>query len=138
MLARRSIVALTYEIEDTVGLITLTLSGEVTGEDITGYVSASRGDPLFRPGLHRLIVADGVTGFPELPRVRELTRRTELGPAKPAHRIAAVATTPLSRGMIAMFLGHWGLADSYELFDAVPPARDWILSNLPPTSSSSR
>jgi hypothetical protein len=76
-----------------------------------------------------LIVAETVTGFPQLPGLREITRRAHEGSPSPTLRIAAVATTPLARGMIAMFLGHWGLSDRYELFDDVAPARRWVLSD---------
>jgi hypothetical protein len=119
-------VPLTYEIDERAGLITLTLSGEIVAADIAGYVAASRRDPRFRPGLNRLVVSDGVTGFPNLAGVREITRRTGTTPAEPPHRIAAVATGPLDRGMIAMFFGRWGLGDRYELFESVAKAREWL------------
>jgi hypothetical protein len=120
---------LTYKIEEDVGLITLTLSGQVTGSDISDYVAASRVDPAFRPTMHRLVVVEGIDGFPQLPEVREITTRTHAGPPNPATRIAAVAQTPLGLGMLAMFFGHWGLSEQYRLFDDVPTARAWILSN---------
>jgi hypothetical protein len=39
-------VPLTYRIDESVGLVTLTLSGRVTAADITGYMAASRADPV--------------------------------------------------------------------------------------------
>ena len=119
---------LTYRIEESSGLITLTVSGEVTGGDIAGYIAASRGDPAFRPNMHRLVVVEGIEAFPQLPEVREITTRTHAGRPNPATRIAAVANTPLGLGMLAMFFGHWGLTEKYQLFDDVPSARTWLLS----------
>lgn len=123
--------SLSYRIDASAGLITLTASGEITAADISGYVSASRNDPAFRPGFRRLLVVDGVTGFPQLPVVQQITIRRPGEQDAPVPRIAAVADTPLARGMIAMFLGHWGLADQYRLFDDVPSAKAWVLSDEP-------
>ena len=119
--------SLTYGIDEDARLITLALSGRVTAADITDYQAASRGDPRFRPEMHRLVVATGIESFPELPEVREITRRQGSSP-DPIPRIAAVADTPLGLAMIAMFFGHWGLANKYRLFDDAPTAVAWLLS----------
>ena len=58
--------------------------------------------------------------------IREITTQTRGERPDPAVRIAAVATTPLARGMVAMFFGYWGLADNYQLFDDVPSAMHWL------------
>ena len=108
----------------------MTLSGHVTAADITDYVAASRADPAYRASMHRLVIAEAVDGFPQLPEVRQITEVAHVGTPDPASRIAAVATTPLGRGMVAMFFGHWGMADRYRLFDDVPRARAWILSGV--------
>ena len=120
-----------FRIDDQVGLITMTVSGQVTASDITDYVAASRADPRYRPTMHRLVIAQGVEGFPQLPQVREITERTHAGPPDPASRIAAVADTPLGLGMVAMFFGHWGLQDRYRLFDNVPAALAWLMADKP-------
>jgi hypothetical protein len=121
---------LTYRIDESAGLITLTLSGKVTAADITDYQAASRKDPSFQPGMHRLVVASGIESFPDLPAVREITKRTQPPLAGPTPRIAAVADTPLGLAMIAMFFGHWGLANKYRLFDDVQSALTWLQSDV--------
>ncbi len=120
--------SLTYSIDERLGLITMTVSGQVTAADITAYVAASRRDPAYRPSLHRLVIAEAVEDFPKLPEVRQITEVAHVGSPDPASRIAAVANTPLGRGMVAMFFGHWGLADQYRLFDNEGSARAWLLS----------
>jgi hypothetical protein len=121
-------VPISYRIDESIGLITLTASGHVTGADITDYVAASRGDPAFSPAMHRLVIGQGVEGFPQLPEVREITKRAPGGRTAPPPRIAAVADTPIGLGMISMFLGHWGLSDHYRVFDDVPSALTWLRS----------
>ena len=120
---------LVYTIDEQNSLITLTLSGHVTRDEITGYIAASRQAPGYRGGMHRLVVADGVESFPELPEVRDITVRALPGRPDPSIRIAAVADTPLGLGMIAMFFGHWGLSDRYRLFNDAPTARAWLLAD---------
>ena len=108
----------------------MTLSGKVTAADIKDYTSASRADPAFRPTMDRLVVATGIESFPDLPEVREITKRR--GPSPDTlPRIAAVADTPLGFAMIAMCFGHWGLANKYRLFDDVETAMIWIQSGKP-------
>ena len=75
--------ALTYRIDETIDLITLTASGQVTAADIKDYLAVSRQDPAFRPGLHRLVVAERVECFPQLPEVREITTRTQAARGTP-------------------------------------------------------
>jgi hypothetical protein len=123
-------VPLTYRIDEGRGLITLTLSGRVTAADITGYFAASRADRAFRPSLRRLIVAEAIESFPQLPQVREITKiGAHPEPLEPVPRVAVVADTPLGLGMVAIFLGHWGLSDRYRVFDALPSALAWLVSD---------
>jgi hypothetical protein len=119
-------VPISYEIDENTHLITLTISGRITGEDIAAYVDASRKDPRYVPGMNRLLVARQVTEFPRLQAVREITARTTAATPLPPFRIAAVADTPMGSGMIAMFLGHWGMGDRYEMFGDVSSALAWL------------
>jgi hypothetical protein len=127
-------VPISFSIDENIGLITLTVSRQVTAADITDYMAASRSDPAYCPTMHRLLVASGVEKFPQLPEVREITTRTHAGSPDPATRIAAVADTPLGLAMISMFLGHWRLSDRYRLFDDVPSAMAWLASETAPAT----
>ena len=119
-------VPISYEIDQKARLITLTISGDVTGDDIAAYVETSRKDPKYDAGMNRLLIAREVTGFPRLQGVREITARAFEPRELPPHRSAAVADNELGRGMIAMFMGHWGLGDRYQMFDDLPSALRWL------------
>jgi len=121
-------VPISYEIDPEAHLITLTIVGNVTGEDIARYVEASRKDPRYDSGMNRLLLARGVTEFPRLQGIREITASTGQPVAPLPDRIAAFADNELGRGMIAMFMGHWGMADRYQLFDDPAAARGWLES----------
>src|SRR5258708_23728 len=47
--SERRRVSLTYSIDERLGLITMTVSGQVTAAGITAYVAARRRDPAYRP-----------------------------------------------------------------------------------------
>lgn len=118
---------MTYEIDEAAGIVTLTMTGTVTRDDMIGYFGALAVDPRFRDTMGRLVFADGATAYPPSSEVAELVDRMRRRTAANPPRYAVVASSPLAIGMANMFMGQSGLGSRYEIFSDPEAARTWLL-----------
>lgn len=121
--------AIEYAIDVTAGVLTLTLSGDVTTEDFRGYFERSGRDARFHPGLKRLAVLRDVRSFPQSQDVRAIAAKIRPRTSGGSVRVAVVTDSPLGRGMAAMILGNAGLIDRYEVFDDATSAMVWLIGS---------
>jgi hypothetical protein len=119
--------AIHHTIDSTAGVITMTLTGDVTVQDFHDYFAASRNDPAFKADFSRLVLIRELRSFPRSPEVREIASRIRPRTSDPAVHIAVVADSPLGRGVTAMLMGGAGLADRYRLFDDATSAMVWLI-----------
>jgi hypothetical protein len=123
--------AIDYEIDPATGVLTMTLSGDVTVDDFHDYFDSTAADPLYSSDLKRLVVVHDVRSFPKSADVRAVAMRIRSRTSTSSVLLALVSDSPLGRGMIAMIMGNAGLADRYAVFDDVTSAMVWLVSAAP-------
>jgi hypothetical protein len=111
----------------------VTMSEEVTYEDVTAYLQDLLGDPRWRPGMNLLadVTAVDVAGLTsnDIMRFAELYAEhgTQIGPG----RHALVASDPVRFGLSRMwgtYAESSGVEFTSAVFDSVERAREWLRS----------
>jgi hypothetical protein len=119
--------AIEYTIDDSAGVLTMVLSGDVTIEDFSNYFEDTWNDPRYRPELQRLVVLRDVRSFPQSSEVRLVASRIRSRTTDRSMRVAVVANSLLGRGMLAMIMGNAGLGGRYEVFEDATTAMVWLV-----------
>ena len=79
-----------YEIDSAAGLVRVTLSGDVTSDEIFDYYAAVAADPALRPGLSIFADCRSVTSVPPFPELNAVANAQARAPADVRPRRAAV------------------------------------------------
>jgi hypothetical protein len=115
-----------YHIDVQAGVVFTMLEGHVTNEDLLDHQHRLSADPKFRPTMHHLIDARGVTAVSVTALgLRLLTTRSNLGPGS---RRALIEGDAISAyGPLRMFetLRSESGAD-IKIFSTVEDARRWL------------
>ena len=79
-----------YEIDSAAGLVRVTLSGDVTSDEIFEYYATVAADPALRPGLSIFADCRSVTSVPPFPELSAVANVQPRAPADLRSRRAAV------------------------------------------------
>ena len=113
-----------YDID--AGILEIRIRGKLTSQEFGGYLIASIADPRYRSDLQRLIlIADDAT-FPSSAEIISYAARTPSRHIPPTVKFACVTLSPLAIGITSMFMGNAGLGASYQMFDDVEKAKEWL------------
>jgi hypothetical protein len=125
---RQRAMAIDYSIDSGTGVITMTLTGDVTVVDFLDYFEASRMNPKYSADFHRLVIIRDVRTFPRSTEIRDIASRLRTRTVTPSVHIGIVADTLLGRGLMAMLMGNAGLAERYRVFDDTTSALAWLVT----------
>ncbi len=117
---------LSYAITDE-RVIELRLTGRVTASDFRGFFAASQADPVYQPHMHRLILAEDVTGFPSGDEIQGIAARTRDRAVNSPARFAIVTRDPLAIGVSNMIFRLAGLSGRFQIFESGTDARRWLI-----------
>ncbi|HEY6220501.1 MAG TPA: STAS/SEC14 domain-containing protein [Gemmatimonadaceae bacterium] len=119
----------TYRIDEANTLAVISLSGDLTAEEFAACAAAMAADPAFHRDMSRLVIARGVTSFPEGSVIQTVAHTVRDRAHSYGARYGIVVDSPLAMGMMNMIMGQAGMMDRYEFFDTEQEAVEWLLSD---------
>jgi hypothetical protein len=114
-----------YVIDPKRLLVTSTLSGPVTEDEVHDHNQRLRNDPAFNPGYRQLV---DMTGLTEIIVSTKMINQTAIDQFfNPGVRRAFVATSDATFGMARMFaLQAEGQGQTIEVFRNMRKAEEWL------------
>lgn len=123
---------LTYRVDKQQSIVRSHGTGVLSMKDLFDYFAASRADPDFDPGMHRLMDLREVTGLPSSEDIRSLAvfARTK-APVETA-RMAILASSDLAFGVSMMFKAFVGYGERLIVVRDENEAIAWLTAARPP------
>jgi hypothetical protein len=123
---------LTYEVDKKRQLLRSHGSGHLTIADLRDYFAATRADPDYDPGMHRMMDLRGVTNLPSSEEIREFAAFVRTRAQLENVRMAILASSDLAFGVSMMFKAFVGYGEWLIVVRDEAEALDWLTKGKRP------
>lgn len=117
---------LSFQVDTTQRILKSHGSGVLTMSDLLTYFADSRADPLYDPGMHRVMDLRNVTHLPSSDDIRALATFARSRAPVDTARMAIIASSDLAFGVSMMFKAFVGYGERLIVVRDEAEAMEWL------------
>ena len=123
---------LTYRVDKENEILRSQGSGVLSMNDLLSYFAATRADPDYEEGMHRVMDLRGVTQLPASDDIRSLATFARTRAPVQTARMAIIASSDLAFGVSMMFKAFVGYGERLIVVRDEAEAMEWLTNAKAP------